>query len=313
MGLFDIFRKAPQPSGYGAGNVKPSLFSDLVQYVKDHIWASGPQSMPSFTAEAQAFAEKDSWKRAMEEGMRQLNSYRPYDAPVVETVSSDSVFDIYNIDSHNFWDHHRSVEADYMELASHLPEIQERLANGESLDSIRSIPHLSNTIDAYYTDDKMIRVAKDKDGYQFLNEGRHRMMAAKEMGYDVPVKIVGENVAEEEETDEEEVEVTEDDTKALEEAEKEAEEEKARLEKEMEEEEAKLEKEMEEEEVRVEKELEEEEAEAEKEAEAREEEAEKEAKAQEEEAEKEVKKETEAQEGDGKGHDGEDLDGGMEY
>ena len=63
----------------------------------------------------------------------------------------------------------------------------------------------------------------------------------------------------------------------------------------------------------LQKELEEEEAEAEKEAEAREEEAEKEAKAQEEEVEKEIKKETEAQEGDGKGPDGEDLDGGMEY
>lgn len=312
MGLFDIFRKTPQPSGYGAGNVKPSLFSDLVQYVKDHIWASGPQSMPSFTAEAQAFAEKDSWKRAMEEGIRQLNSYRSYDTPVVETISPDSVFDIFNADSHNFWNHHGNTKADYMELASHLPEIQERMARGESLESIRSIPHLSNTVDAYYADDKMMKVVKCENGYQFQDDGRHRMLAAREMGYDVPVKVVGEYV-EEEETDEEEVEVTEDDTKALEEAEKEAEEEKARLEKEMEEEEAKLEKEMEEEEVRVEKELEEEEAEAEKEAEAREEEAEKEAKAQEEEVEKEIKKETEAQEGDGKGPDGEDLDGGMEY
>ena len=246
-------------------------FSDLVRYVREHIGISGPQSMPSFAAEAQAWSEGMTKVQTLEEGFRQMDSkgllnYRPYDSPRIETASPDSVFDIFNVDSDNFWNHHGNTKEDYMELASHLPEIQERMANGESLDSIRSNPHLSNTVDAYYADDKMMKVVKYEDGYQFQDDGRHRMMAAKELGYDVPVKVVGEYT--EEETEEEETEVTEDNTKALREAEEEAEEEAAKARKELEEEEEKAEKEFEEETVRTEKELEKEADEVEKEIEA---------------------------------------------
>jgi hypothetical protein len=47
----------------------------------------------------------------------------------------------------------------------------------------------------------MVKVSKYKDGYQSRGDGRHRVMAAEELGYDMPVKVIEEisDIEEEEE------------------------------------------------------------------------------------------------------------------
>ena len=49
---------------------------------------------------------------------------------------------------------------------------------------------MHDCVNAYYAPDKMIR-AEEKDGkYEFVDDGRHRLAAAQELGYDVPVQNV---------------------------------------------------------------------------------------------------------------------------
>ena len=91
----------------------------------------------------------------------------------------------------NFWNHHGNTKEDYMNLASKLPEVQEQLASGKTLDEIKQNPELHDTAAAYYNPDKMIHVYQDENGYHFEDDGRHRLEAAKEVGCDVPVRVSG--------------------------------------------------------------------------------------------------------------------------
>ncbi len=105
-------------------------------------------------------------------------------------VSSE---DVYGVDDfgqgEDFWNHHGNTKEDYMSLAENLPEVNERISNGESLESLRNDPDLGACASAYYGQDKMIKVNATEDGYEFDSDGRHRMRAAQEMGYEVPVDV----------------------------------------------------------------------------------------------------------------------------
>ncbi|MCD7865208.1 MAG: hypothetical protein LUG54_04195, partial [Clostridiales bacterium] len=117
-----------------------------------------------------------------------LTEARPY-----ETIPASEISGINNTGEH-FWNHHANTKDDYMDLASKLPEVQEQLANGVSLDEIKQNPDLRDCAAAYYDDDKMIQVIKTENGYEFQDDGRHRATAAQELGYDIPVKIINEDV-----------------------------------------------------------------------------------------------------------------------
>ena len=95
------------------------------------------------------------------------------------------------MDSENFWNHHGNTKADYQELASHLPEVQKGLAEGRTLAEMRQDPNLQNTGAAYYDPAKMVKVeAREDGGYHFLDDGRHRVLAAQEQGCSIPVQVV---------------------------------------------------------------------------------------------------------------------------
>ena len=95
------------------------------------------------------------------------------------------------MDSENFWNHHGNTKADYQELASHLPEVQKGLAEGRTLAEMRQDPNLQNTVAAYYDPAKMVKVeAREDGGYNFLDDGRHRVLAAQEQGCSIPVQVV---------------------------------------------------------------------------------------------------------------------------
>lgn len=91
------------------------------------------------------------------------------------------------MDDPNFWNHHGHGKNDYMELASHLPEVQERLEGGEALDDLMKDPDVGATARQYYSPDKMIRLEEKPNGeYAYIDDGRHRIQAAREQGYDIP-------------------------------------------------------------------------------------------------------------------------------
>jgi len=124
-------------------------------------------------------------------------SYQSYgeDAQIT-TVDANNIHgvDTFGVDvqSDEFWNHHGNTHEDYSELASHIPEVQERLDNGEELSSIQRDPEIGATATQYFDESHMPRVAQYGDTYIAQDDGRHRILAAQEQGHDIPVKVVGE-------------------------------------------------------------------------------------------------------------------------
>ena len=118
---------------------------------------------------------------------------RGYELPEgCKTVNANDIdmSDAMGMDDPNFWNHHNRTKEDYMDLASKLPDVQNRLNNGESIESLYNDPNLGDTAYQYYSPEKMVRVNEQPDGsYEFIDDGRHRVSAAQELGYDIPVKI----------------------------------------------------------------------------------------------------------------------------
>ena len=121
------------------------------------------------------------------------------------------------MDSDQFWNHHGNTKEDYMQIAEKIPDVQQALDDGKSLDEIKQDPELKDAALAYFDSENMIKVEQQPDGsYSFVDDGRHRIAAAQELGYDIPVEVTNmpkdENVSNVENTDlqQEEMKVPED-------------------------------------------------------------------------------------------------------
>ncbi len=101
------------------------------------------------------------------------------------------------MDSDQFWNHHGNTKEDYMRMAERIPDVQQALDNGKSLDEIKQDPELKDTAHAYFDPENMIKVEQQADGsYSFADDGRHRIAAAQELGYEIPVDVAnaGNNI-----------------------------------------------------------------------------------------------------------------------
>ena len=96
-----------------------------------------------------------------------------------------------DMDSGEFWNHHGNTKEDYMRVAEKIPDVQQALESGKSLDEIRQDPELGETVRAYFDPENMIKVEQQSDGsYSFTDDGRHRIAAAQEGGYQIPVEVI---------------------------------------------------------------------------------------------------------------------------
>ena len=94
------------------------------------------------------------------------------------------------MDSDQFWNHHGNTKEDYMRIAEGIPDVQQALDSGKSLDEIKQDPDLKDTAHAYFDPENMVKVEQQADGsYSFADDGRHRIAAAQELGYDIPVQV----------------------------------------------------------------------------------------------------------------------------
>ena len=78
-----------------------------------------------------------------------------------------------------------------MEIASHIPEVQAALDSGKSIEELLEDERLGTCTALYFDPSKMTEVMDCGDYYEFQSNGRHRVLAARELGYDIPVQIVG--------------------------------------------------------------------------------------------------------------------------
>lgn len=90
-----------------------------------------------------------------------------------------------------FWSQHdKSGTAEsFQEIASHIPEVRERMAAGDTLDNLMDDEKLSDCANIYFRN--MPEVIERNGYYEFGSNGRHRILAARALGYDIPVRVIG--------------------------------------------------------------------------------------------------------------------------
>lgn len=117
---------------------------------------------------------------------------------VTETIDSASIegIRISENDIKNpriFWGQHKTggTAESFKEVASHIPEVKNELEKGRSLFDLENDPVLGPCASIYFDPQNMIQVIKCDGYYEFQSNGRHRVLAARDAGYDIPVKIIG--------------------------------------------------------------------------------------------------------------------------
>lgn len=117
---------------------------------------------------------------------------------IVTTISPGSIEGIHlgeteASDSTIFWSQHESAgtRESFMEIASHIPEIENLLNRGMSLEEVKANPSLEKCANIYFEPSNIPRVVQSNGYFEFDSNGRHRILAAREAGINIPVKIVG--------------------------------------------------------------------------------------------------------------------------
>lgn len=124
------------------------------------------------------------------------SSYTPYDTPVQRDISPGLIEGIHlgkgEVENPSvFWGQHKKggTAESFQEMASHIPEVRARLAAGETLDDLARDDKLSACVGIYFRN--MPEVIEWDGYYEFSSNGRHRILAARALGHDIPVKVIG--------------------------------------------------------------------------------------------------------------------------
>ena len=122
-------------------------------------------------------------------------TYRMLDNPKTVNVSPSliegihlSEYDVNNPSA--FWSQHmrNGSQASFREIARHIPEVREQLSKGKTIDDLLQDPDLGTCTQIYFVD--KTRVVECDGYYEFDSNGRHRILAARELGYEIPVEVI---------------------------------------------------------------------------------------------------------------------------
>lgn len=97
-------------------------------------------------------------------------------------------------DNSIFWAQHLTggTKESFMEITSHIPQVRSLIDSGMSLDEIRHArPDLEECVSIYFSPSQIPWVIQCDGYYELDSGGRHRVLTAREAGYDIPVRIVG--------------------------------------------------------------------------------------------------------------------------
>lgn len=126
-----------------------------------------------------------------------FEDYTHVDCNEIQYTSADLIEGIclsdHEINSNSFWSHHKadgSFES-FKEIAKNIPEVKSRLESGDSLDKLLSDGKLGKCTSIYFdfSQSNGVRVTQGDGFYALEANGRHRVLAAKALGFDIPVFI----------------------------------------------------------------------------------------------------------------------------
>lgn len=114
--------------------------------------------------------------------------------PAVEVISPSDIEGVHLGDEEVkdpgvFWSMHNSSEEFFAETASHIPAVQAALDSGCPLEDLKDDPALGTCARIFFDPEKMPRVEKCDGYYTFSGDGRHRIVTARKLGYDIPVRV----------------------------------------------------------------------------------------------------------------------------
>ena len=123
-------------------------------------------------------------------------TYRIFDEPKTVSISPSLIEGIhlseYDVDNpSNFWSQHKrdGSQESFREIAKHIPEVRKQLDSGRTKEDLLQDPVLGTCTQIYFVD--KTRVVECDGYYEFDSNGRHRILAARELGYEIPVEVIG--------------------------------------------------------------------------------------------------------------------------
>ena len=158
-----------------------------------------PLSLPTFQTDDRNVVMGTGYSSYMD----MYNNYDSYelstqgygfnDPPVIEVIDPAAVegIDLHSDDMNVFWSHHNKSWDRYSALASKIPQVQSALNSGVSLDELINDPELGACASQYFNPANMPQVYKGDGYYEFISDGRHRILAARAHGLKMPVRIRG--------------------------------------------------------------------------------------------------------------------------
>lgn len=139
---------------------------------------------------AQAVVDYNNWINNGGIGMQRID-YRKNGGAVQGIVTAQNIFDVFDVDSPNFWNYKSRSQSDYIDMASHIPLVRMHLDNGKSLADIESMGGVLGACATQYFRNP-VQVMKYGDAYIHCSDGRHRTVAAQIAKVEMPVAIVQE-------------------------------------------------------------------------------------------------------------------------
>ena len=163
-------------------------FQALLAYMAAHNY--GRQDAPIYQNDPEwqklQRAAYPDWTPPKSAEARRMEELRPGTIPAASILDVDS-------SGEYFWQEHSLTKADYLALARDIPEVQQRMDSGASLEELKKDPRLGACATAYFDPAEMVKVEHDQNGFHFGDNGRHRIAAARELGINMPVLIIERN------------------------------------------------------------------------------------------------------------------------
>ncbi len=183
MDLYDTLEKEPQKDGPEAGTfsgfgIKPAPLCKGAYVVA----GDGFEAYKKFAEDMDAYEIKTSKKPAV----------KYVDPATIEDIRL-SEHDIE--DPESFWGQHKRFGTmdSFVRIAEHIPEVREKLYGGATLGQVKQDEQLRECAEIYF-DMGNVNALSAYEGPGFLwfqTNGRHRALAARAAGHQIPVKILG--------------------------------------------------------------------------------------------------------------------------